>query len=133
LTCDEVKAVVATMEMLLLEQVGCGIRWCVHSNTGGQWRIWWRVRHWFNVDCEWRIGHTLYKLHPTTTTLYPCGCACLSAVYNIQGQQVNGGSTEPLSRKRKQLRLQKEARLRKVHSNKTLQISWILFKRNRHG
>jgi hypothetical protein len=26
LTCDEVKAVVATMEMLLLEQVGCGIR-----------------------------------------------------------------------------------------------------------
>jgi hypothetical protein len=163
LPCDEVKAVVTTMEMLLLEQVGRGMHvqvalvifdeavsiYQLGITRMASADVYTPIQEDNEVSDEesliqrrLRMENRSYFVRVTSTDDLATLWLCLSAVYGIQVQQVNGGSTEqssqegePLSRKEK-LRLRKEARLRKELSGsleQDLQISWNLFKWNRMG
>lgn len=140
LPCDEVKAVVTTMETLLLEQVGRGmhvqVALVIFDQAVSIYQL--GITGMASADVytpiqedneeadeesliqrRLRMENRSYFVQVTSNDDLATLWLCLSAVYGIQVQQVNGGSMEqssqegePLSRKEK-LRLRKEARLRK--------------------
>ncbi len=140
LPCEEVKAVATTMQKLLLEQVARGVHvqvaLVIFDQAVSIYQL--GITGMASADVytpiqedneelyeemlvqrRLRMENRSYFVQVTSNDDLATLWLCLSAVYGIQVQQVNGGETEqsskqkePLSRKEK-LRLRKEARLRK--------------------